>query len=250
MGLRCILGHDFGDRQSEGEREDRGDEVVVTMREYRECARCGYRRIISENKEVKPNEETTGDDDDPPSVPSTNELIDDEEPFEELSAAEDDGMILDDDDETPVRGHGEWPAHDTGEPVEAEAGSSEWPNPIGEDEGFSAEPSDGRPLEDVEFTRGGLTPEARPTDLDDDDHDAGAIMNTTGRAERASASPATNIRRAQPGPSPSAQQRDHGVDTVFVCPECEHETPGIGASLRSGDICPECHRGYMVEREQ
>ncbi len=53
MALRCsLLGHDYGDSEVEREREERGSEVVVTVQEYEECARCGDRNVISENTEV------------------------------------------------------------------------------------------------------------------------------------------------------------------------------------------------------
>lgn len=52
MGLRCLLGHDFGEAEVEREREENGDEMVVTIREVKTCQRCGTERVISENKEV------------------------------------------------------------------------------------------------------------------------------------------------------------------------------------------------------
>jgi hypothetical protein len=52
MGLRCLLGHDFGVPEVERERETDGNEVVVTVREVKTCRRCGERQIVSENKEV------------------------------------------------------------------------------------------------------------------------------------------------------------------------------------------------------
>lgn len=57
MGLRCtVIGHDHGELQRVEEREERGDELVVTVREYRECRRCGHRKTISENTEVRSGE--------------------------------------------------------------------------------------------------------------------------------------------------------------------------------------------------
>jgi hypothetical protein len=53
MGLRCLLGHDYGDTRTEHEREERGDEIVVTVTEVEECSRCGKTRVVSENTEVK-----------------------------------------------------------------------------------------------------------------------------------------------------------------------------------------------------
>jgi hypothetical protein len=54
MGLRCLLGHEYANREVEREREERGDEVVVTYRTVETCDRCGERRVVSENKEVRP----------------------------------------------------------------------------------------------------------------------------------------------------------------------------------------------------
>ncbi|MFB6068522.1 MAG: hypothetical protein ABEJ90_01175, partial [Halobacterium sp.] len=54
MGLRCsLLGHDYGESFVERDREERGNEVVVTERELQECARCGAEKISSENTEVR-----------------------------------------------------------------------------------------------------------------------------------------------------------------------------------------------------
>lgn len=52
MGIRCLLGHDFGETEIEREREEDGDEMVATIREVETCRRCGTERVISENKEV------------------------------------------------------------------------------------------------------------------------------------------------------------------------------------------------------
>lgn len=52
MGIRCLLGHDFGETEVEREREENGDEMVATIREVETCRRCGTERVISENKEV------------------------------------------------------------------------------------------------------------------------------------------------------------------------------------------------------
>ncbi|MFC4358133.1 hypothetical protein ACFO0N_09250 [Halobium salinum] len=52
MGLRCLLGHDFDDVEVEREREEEGEEMVVTVREVKTCVRCGHQQVVSENKEV------------------------------------------------------------------------------------------------------------------------------------------------------------------------------------------------------
>lgn len=251
MGLRCLVGHDYGDLQTESERDEAADEVVITIREYRSCTRCGNRRIISENKEVKPLVPPS----EPPTEPSepTREPVD-LEPSEEVSAEEDDGIILpsdsaEDDDDPEERSHGEWPksAHDQPPSSGEEDPPKQWPDPRGEDEGYDAEPDDGQPAADVEFSRSGLMPERRPSVAED--HDSG-IAATTGSADNDSSSLESGIRRSGPGPSPTARQREAGPDAVFACPQCGYESPGIGASLRAGDICPECHSGYLSEQAE
>src|SRR6056297_3551160 len=53
MSLRCsLLGHSYGEAEIEREREEQGSEVVVTVREFEECERCGDRKVVTENKEV------------------------------------------------------------------------------------------------------------------------------------------------------------------------------------------------------
>lgn len=53
MGLKCsVLGHAYGETTVERDREERGSEVVITIRELETCERCGDTRIVTENKEV------------------------------------------------------------------------------------------------------------------------------------------------------------------------------------------------------
>ncbi|AEN04664.1 hypothetical protein Halar_0897 [halophilic archaeon DL31] len=65
MGLRCLLGHDFGEPETERERNEEGNEVVVSVREVKTCRRCGETQVVSENKEIKSidqlRESVTGD---------------------------------------------------------------------------------------------------------------------------------------------------------------------------------------------
>lgn len=54
MGLRCSLfGHDFDEPAIERDREERGAEVVITVREVKTCRRCGAEQIVAENTEVR-----------------------------------------------------------------------------------------------------------------------------------------------------------------------------------------------------
>ena len=54
MGLTCsLLGHEYGEPETEREREERGDEVVEYVRTVEYCDRCGRERIVSESTEVR-----------------------------------------------------------------------------------------------------------------------------------------------------------------------------------------------------
>jgi hypothetical protein len=53
MGLRCLLGHDFGPSGVVREHEEDGSEMVVTEREIRRCRRCGEEQVLSESTEVR-----------------------------------------------------------------------------------------------------------------------------------------------------------------------------------------------------
>ncbi len=271
MGFRCsLLGHDYGEPTTEEEREERGNEVVVTVRELETCSRCGAETVISENTEVRSIDSAanTESDADAAAVESEadgegtdGEAADgaDDAMGDVQSPAEDDGVILEDDD----RDAGEWPADDSatdGEAGDAPAADddaaaaeaedasaepvddadldrngtteatdlTEWPDPGVEDEGFDAEPASGDDV-DVEFG-GGLQPEAADADTDES-------------AEYVSAS-GSGITSTGP------VERSDDPDTVLVCPECEFGEESVATSQRPGDICPECRRGYLTERER
>jgi ssDNA-binding Zn-finger/Zn-ribbon topoisomerase 1 len=278
MGLRCIIGHDYGGPERSETREERGKEQVVTVREYRECTRCGHQQVISENTEVRsteepePEEPSDAENREPvkePRAPESGRSEPDrtgsESEYEDVSAEEDDGVILDDDE--PERDPGEWPESDqeTEEPADHEdwpddhrektsedADHEDWPTPEGDDEGFDAEPSSGGPDESVDFG-GGLNPDRSGEPIEEGGETIEGAGGSGGDSapsdvEGASDAP-TGIRRSDPGPSPTTQQRPANPDTEFVCPNCDHTAPAHESSLRPGDICPECSHGYLTERE-
>ena len=315
MGLRCLLSHDFGEPELEREREEQGNEVVITVNEVKTCKRCGERRVVSENTEVTSIDQltdtaTAGDDsgaahttvDDrpggepaaepadpaaaaaPADTPTADtgitidesandaEIIDDgpaadtasaDEPedlgtaepdnmtvddveaaaAEPVETADDDGVILDDGSEPAAeadpdvdaepaadtepaadREPGEWPAYDDGDdPAESDRA---WPDVEGDDEGFAAEepPEDGG--EDMTFG-GGFTPEITETEADGE-----AELSFT-RAEEASVEYEPTV---------------DDIETEFYCPECGFSRLAGDSSMRAGDICPNCKRGYISER--
>jgi len=298
MGFRCLLGHDFGEPELEREREERGDEVIITVNEVKTCTRCGERQIVSENTEVTSLDQLTEtasdetvseppaaeqaaapstasperaesvstagisldetepttedaevwtDDDDEPedlgTATTANMTVDDVEaaaaepasPGDEtdtvdVEAETDDGVILSDkpstSDEDAERELGEWPEYETGKTA-TEDDSGEWPTPKQEDEGFGAEePTD--PPEDMTFG-GGFTPEITDDIEVADDEDELSFT----RAEEATVEYEPTV---------------DDIQTEFYCPECELARQAGNSSMRAGDICPECKRGYISER--
>lgn len=370
MGLRCLLGHDYGDPELERDRDEQGEEVVVTIREVATCTRCGAERVVSENKEVtsiaSPSEieglaaddahdaevvdadgvpvgsddgtttepsvdagqgsagasadagvaDATGGTDGSAASPDADSAVAADRPetadaeiLEETtdeahtptadevagtpatedaddgpSAEEDDGVILDADDETPSeRGHGEWPEaddvndgppeqtptieevrgetaadaeggetaadgesagdehHDAEVVSEADPDRAQWPEQVGDDEGFDAEPGDGSAT-DVEFA--GLAPEGdSPEDVQNVEEGFDAEFVDNG-ADESRAANGTITRATEIDTSRDADD----VPTEYVCPECGLRRPATGSSMREGDICPECKRGYIAEK--
>ncbi|WP_458207100.1 DUF7093 family protein [Haladaptatus sp. NG-SE-30] len=267
MGLRCsLLGHDYGESEIEREREEQGNEVVVTVREFQECARCGDQQVVSENKEVTALEEPEPTPEpiesrEPDEREPTPEPVEQQEPepvgfnddsFEPPeSAEEDDGIILEDDDDdedAANREHGEWPDPDDTNVDDTARGSTEWPDTGKEDEGFSAEPGDGGEA-DVSFG-GSLTPESAPEVDDETEYVEAEPQEETGfvRTTRSEPQTDTGFTRAREAPSPD-QASHSNPSAELVCPECGQLSEAAGSSLRAGDICPECRRGYLSERE-
>ncbi len=171
---------------------------------------------------------------------------------DERDAETDDGVILDEDDEPAAdRERGAWPEVDEADDAGAE--TTPWPDQRGEDEGFSAEVGEGG-AGDVEFG-GGLTPEsAGPAAGDGDaeyveapEPDADEVDGTVEprESEAEPAETGTGITRAE---SPDLQTSTSEAATEYHCPECGMTREADGNSMRAGDICPECKRGYVTER--
>lgn len=266
MSLTCsIIGHDYGEPEIEREREERGSEMVVTVTELERCERCGKTTVISENTEVTSaapsgrghDPDGSAESDAAPAEPEGPTAGARDDPHAEAEAAEpdataegdgpietdvdpeiDDGVILDD-EPMEERGRGEWPRADDvryGEDLTDRRGR--WPDVEGDDEGFDAV-AGGGPAE-VNFG-GGLTPQA---DRSEGDGDEGVIE--AGPDSRRSTDAGAGFVRAGSAPAPD-RPIDEG-ETEFYCPNCGATDVGERPSLRAGDICPECRRGYIAER--
>ncbi|PHQ40957.1 hypothetical protein Z052_17335 [Halorubrum sp. C191] len=163
---------------------------------------------------------------------------------DDADAEGDDGVILDEDEEpADDRERGAWPEVD--EEDAGADGATAWPDHGGEDEGFSAEVGEGGDA-DVEFG-GGLTPEAADGREEQEsateyvkapDDGEGATFDAGGEG-------GTGITR---GESPELETVGDDAPTEYYCPECGMVRAADGSSMRAGDICPECKRGYVDER--
>ncbi|WP_254861950.1 DUF7093 family protein [Halovivax gelatinilyticus] len=262
MAVRCsLLGHSFGELEVDRTREERGSEVVVTVEEYEVCDRCGTRNVLSENTEVKriaratDSADSTRDQEvEPPAEreaepEGAEDLAPSDADDESLPTDEagepitDDAEILDDSDgdhDEPERGHGEWPASDDVGADESDANDSspaEWPDagePEPEDTGELIDDSDAPQSDDA------ATDPAEPTD--------DSVRTDETPATRSD--PSSGIESAGDAPEPGTSPSRDGVPTEFFCPRCSFVASSDRGSLRAGDICPECKKGYLGERER
>jgi hypothetical protein len=300
MGVRCtLLGHAYGEAEIEREREERGEEAVVTIREVKTCSRCGDRSVVSENKEVTAVESagsevaTPSDSDAAPTSeprpaesdaddPVAAESVDGEnldagpegaeaaagagdapaEDGPEHDPETDDGVILEDDEpegeEPAEREYGEWPdaeedhASAEADPAAAEESDEDEPAPWPDsdedaDEGFDAATPDGEPAEDVEYPGSAdAEPATEEPAQDDASADAAEILDDEPARERPPADDGADFERARESSSPSAPATG---GTELYCPACGYRDPSRDGSLREGDICPECRKGYLAADE-
>ena len=139
---------------------------------------------------------------------------------------------------TDAEAASEWPDHEDAGPTGG------WPDHDGADEGYSATPNTDV---DAEFVGNGLTPEVNGGAPDGPDA-ADGITVGGGAAERTFADADTDEGFVSVG---DATAEDVPADRVeFYCPNCGHARVAGASSIRAGDICPECKKGYIAERER
>ena len=270
MAITCsLLGHDFGEAEVEREREERGSEVVTSVREVAVCERCGAERILSENTEVtsvvSPSEPPTdgaaapeadadrradADDSamsagasDSPDSPESADAAESAE-FEDYDAEDDDAVILTDDPDQ--RDYGDWPSEsgqeyrpwdpDTLVRDEEDDDGPTIAEMLGEeaaDEDDLAEDEDGDGSEDGDETGDG--------DVDPTANESanGQRLDTGAEVLDADSTPVEPA--AGPSSTPGANYR---------CSVCGFSVDARGSSYRPGDSCPSCHSGYLAAAER
>lgn len=289
MALRCsLLGHAYGDSDVEREREEQGNEVVVTIREEQTCSRCGKTKLVSENKEVTAIRED-GPEGPAPAAGTVDEAegvaadADGDAP-ENIDDSADEGVAAEDGHDAEFVDEG---PDDTGEVPAAtrEAGTA-----TGDDESEEVDPeaddavildADDEPDEEPERERAhGEWPDSDDTRAEEPDEEPWPAVDGEDEgfdAESGSGEPEDvefggGLRPESGGagegeavverPEGSSETTFTSVDSAptpvestgggdgsqYVCPECGFSAPGSGSSLRAGDICPECRSGYLAER--
>ncbi|GAB3671029.1 DUF7093 family protein [Halopiger thermotolerans] len=161
----------------------------------------------------------------------------------------DDGEIIEDTLEEAAdrdRGRGEWPdTDDVGPPVGADDEPTAWP-----DDGISDDPTED---DAVVLEHDSTSSVAGSTVSDVAGANVGPATDVDADAETATetdAEPDTGIERAGAAPTPAEDTGpdEDGVPTEFYCPRCDFVAADDRASLRAGDICPDCRKGYLGER--
>ena len=224
MGLTCsLLGHAFDETDVDRDRSEQGSEVVTVVRELEVCRRCGETRVVSENKEV------------------TSIVEPDDEGGPATEAPSDSGLDAD----APAGPGGDEP------PVESE------PSPtVGDaDAAAQAVSKAGTEQESVE-SEAAPDPSEEDAEILDDDSDEperkpgqwpgnDASDDETAESTEGPVDLTTEPDSPEETPEPAA---DAVQDGDYVCPECSFTEPMEASSLRAGDACPSCQRGYLEAR--
>ena len=171
---------------------------------------------------------------------------DEASPDEESPGAEG-GDVVDDPataDDEPID-TGEILTDDESAPVERSSDEIDAPGTESGDDGTADD--DSMDLGDASAVDADPTPEGSGDAADSATHAASADADS---ADEPRTVPRSGIESAGEAPSPADSPRRSDVPTEFFCPRCSFVATEARASLRAGDICPECKRGYLGERDR
>ncbi|MDZ7745331.1 MAG: hypothetical protein U5K28_01920 [Halobacteriales archaeon] len=226
MGVTCsLLGHAFEEADTERERTEQGSEAVTVIREIEECRRCGESRVTSESKEVT-------------SILSPEEVAAESEGGPEPAVTAADVSPDPDGDESPLD-------FDAADDTEFEPTEEPPADPAEEDaEILSEEPTE--PTESATREPGQWPEEpTTTTTMFDPDTLTGGEPTPDEPADEGNESDGLDEEPVTTEPEPAATSI---LDGEYVCSECGFATPMDTSSLREGDACPSCHRGYLDAR--
>lgn len=221
MALRCtVFGHKWGEAGVERQREEDGNEVVVTVRDVRTCRRCGAEDVLSESMEVT----AIGPNDAEPASPSAESPASDlaREDEETYDAGTDDGVILDDDEDAGERAPREWPGRPERDDQTDEDGEpAPWPESAREDD----EKNRGERFVGAdERSSGGDSDDPASRGPSSGNRDADRDGEDDRTAEAGGADPDDPDRRRSRGDDPARGPDDRGTDD----PAAEPTETGAG----------------------
>ncbi|MFB6146472.1 MAG: hypothetical protein ABEJ08_02170 [Halobacteriaceae archaeon] len=237
MSLRCsLLGHDFGDPETEREREERGDEAVTTVREVRTCRRCGERRVLSENTEVT----HVGDDTSADAGPASHGTESGEAASQSATPVGDADTATPADDSAPQSGGGSAPSAASGAGGGYQSGGDATTDDTApeDDAIILGDEADQPPDRDAGEWPGADDADDRPASGDDD---AGvssadgptvseaAEETTSARAETVDGDPLTGDQAVDQPPGPTVGDPDTGSageDAGAAGPDAEPDEAG------------------------
>lgn len=178
---------------------------------------------------------------------------------DDARAPDDGGVEILDSDATSASGaareRGAWPVTDAEATTGAEAttedasaadapASTPWPNHPGTDDRDGASADTGSDADaDADADTASASLDASTAGADDT-----AVANTgtgTGTGTGTSTDLSSGLTRDH---SPDLETTSLHAATEYYCPACEMRVDAAGSSLRAGDVCPACRRGYVAER--
>ncbi|CCQ37475.1 uncharacterized protein Nmlp_3345 [Natronomonas moolapensis 8.8.11] len=287
MGVRCALsGHLYETTEFEEHRRERPEGVVLVCREYQVCSRCGSREEMYRNEQLLTPREHMGEESAPEDVDAPegeqdghNSDKDSREPtegpsehadstdpdwtLEEVSRPEDNLGGETSGSSVATNGHSSSTTdeRDDTDRLETTAeGSSGLDSLPG---GAVATEPDVDDADEAERANRLEAPENEPTKATDHRFDPESRANTAGRTENTRSPPNEDVTAdtASDEPTddaviiseaddttPSTDEHDDGDGTGLRCQACGGTWDGATTSLREGDLCPECRRGYVEAR--
>lgn len=240
MGIQCtVFGHVYDGTEFEEHHTERPRGEVLICREYQVCRRCGNRTEMYRNERLLTPRPGSNDSQADGSVrgsdPTTNVADDNTE--DEQDSPEDEGS----DPEADESADTSRMEDATGTPSRASAVSIE---------GSGGEDRHSETTAGADTTRDSV--DDSPEDARTDD----AVIITDGASAPESTATVVgrdrNRKKATPGDAGPTPAFDHDGDQAddgnVACPACGQVWDRRGTSLREGDICPACGRGYVEQQ--
>ena len=255
MGVQCtVFGHVYDGTEFEEHRKERPSGEVLICREYQVCRRCGNRTEMYRNERLlkprAPESEGTQEHESAGVSDLRTDAADE--------SREDEGEGIDEGDETPLddpTDPGEDDPADTSR-IEAPQNAESPAVDVPIDEPPSEDVSIEEPTTDTANGAAGPPADTARDQLSADDSPANvfqtddAVILTDGAADPESAVAGADRGGSRtddlPNGSDSRSLFDHEIDDGTVgCHACGRTWDRGVTSLRDGDICPGCRRGYI-----